>query len=236
MLVFAVVALAPLAHTDTTTYANIFGPLIGGIFALGVSRGYLDLRRDARERELLVESLQLAHQEMIGLQAELALTQRHSGAIAERTRLSRDIHDTVAQGLSSIALLVRAELERDRDADILRAMEAGAAGYLMKDVSPNTIVEAIQAAARGDMVLAPELATRIMRGMRNPVPRLTQRELEVLQQLAVGASNKEIAKTLFVSEATVKSHLVHIFTKLGVENRAPAIHVAVDTGILRPHS
>lgn len=123
----------------------------------------------------------------------------------------------------------------DRDADILRAIEAGAAGYLLKDVAPEEIFEAIRAAARGEMVLAPEVATRIMRGMRNPAPRLTERELEVLHQLALGASNKEIAKTLFVSEATVKSHLVHIFTKLGVESRARAIHVAGESGLLRPH-
>ncbi len=109
LLVFAVVALAPVLHSGTTAYANIVGPLIGGIFALGVSRGYLELRRDARERELLVESLQLAQQDMSDLQEELALTQRHSGALAERARISRDIHDTIAQGLSSIALLVRAE-------------------------------------------------------------------------------------------------------------------------------
>ncbi|MEO7586578.1 MAG: sensor histidine kinase, partial [Arachnia sp.] len=112
LLVFGVVALAPVAQMGGTTWANIFGPLIGGIFALGVSRGYLELRRDARERELLVESLTLAQEEMAGLQEELALTQRHSGAIAERTRLSRDIHDTIAQGLSSISLLTRAELDR----------------------------------------------------------------------------------------------------------------------------
>ncbi len=123
----------------------------------------------------------------------------------------------------------------DRDADILRAIEAGAAGYLLKDVAPEEIFEAIRAAARGEMVLAPDVATRIMRGMRNPAPRLTERELEVLHQLALGASNKEIAKTLFVSEATVKSHLVHIFTKLGVESRARAIHVAGESGLLRPH-
>lgn len=122
----------------------------------------------------------------------------------------------------------------DRDADILRAIEAGAAGYLLKDVGPDTIVRAIKTAADGEMVLAPELATRIMRGMRNPVPRLTERELDVLQQLALGASNREIAKTLFVSEATVKSHLVHIFRKLGVESRARAIHVASESGLLRP--
>lgn len=123
----------------------------------------------------------------------------------------------------------------DRDADILRAIESGAAGYLLKDVSPDTIVTAIQAAARGEMVLAPDVATRVMRGMRNPTPKLTSRELEVLNSLATGASNREIAKTLFVSEATIKSHLVHIFTKLDVDSRARAIHVATEAGILRPH-
>lgn len=123
----------------------------------------------------------------------------------------------------------------DRDADILRAIEAGAAGYLLKDVSPDTIVTAIQAAARGEMVLAPDVATRVMRGMRNPTPKLTSRELEVLNSLATGASNREIARALFVSEATIKSHLVHIFTKLDVDSRARAIHVATEAGILRPH-
>lgn len=123
----------------------------------------------------------------------------------------------------------------DRDSDILRAIEAGAAGYLLKDVSPDTIVAAIQAAARGEMVLAPELATRMMRGIRNPPPRLTDRELEVLSHLATGSSNKEIAKALFVSAATVKSHLVHIFTKLGVDSRARAIHVAREAGLLQTH-
>lgn len=123
----------------------------------------------------------------------------------------------------------------DRDADILRAIEAGAAGYLLKDVSPDTIVEAIHGAARGEMVMAPELATRIMRRMRTPAPQLTERELEVLHQLARGASNKQIARLLFVSEATVKSHLVHIFSKLGVDSRARAVRVARDSGILADH-
>lgn len=124
----------------------------------------------------------------------------------------------------------------DHDADILRAIEAGAAGYLLKDVPPITIVEGIQAAARGEMVLAPEMATRVMRGMRNPAPKLSGREMEVLRHLATGASNREIARTLFVSEATVKSHLVHIFTKLGVESRARAVHVARESGLLAHHS
>lgn len=120
----------------------------------------------------------------------------------------------------------------DRDADILRAIESGAAGYLLKDVSPDTIVASLQAAVRGEMVLAPDMATRVMKGMRNPTPKLTSRELEVLHSLATGASNKAIAKALFVSEATVKSHLVHIFAKLNVDSRARAIHVARTTGIL----
>ncbi len=120
----------------------------------------------------------------------------------------------------------------DRDAEILGAIEAGAAGYLLKDVPPTTIVDAIRTAARGDMFLTPELATRVVRGMRTTLPRLTERELEVLRLLATGASNKEMARALFVTEATIKSHLVHIFTKLGADSRARAIHVARETGLL----
>lgn len=106
--VLAVVILAPILHDGTTGYADVFGPLIGGVFAFGISRGYLQLLRDATERERLVESLTRAQQDMAELQDELALAQRHSGAIAERTRISRDLHDTVAQALSSIRLLAHA--------------------------------------------------------------------------------------------------------------------------------
>lgn len=120
----------------------------------------------------------------------------------------------------------------DRDAEILGAIEAGAAGYLLKDVPPDTIVDAIRTAARGDMFLTPELATRVVRGMRTTLPRLTERELDVLRLLATGASNKEMARALFVTEATVKSHLVHIFTKLDVDSRARAILVARETGLI----
>lgn len=134
-LVFAVVVLAPLAQASTTTYANVFGPLIGGVFALGISRGYVELRRDARERERLVDSLTLAQEEMAALQEELAQTGRHSGAMAERTRLSRDIHDTIAQGLSSIRLLARAELDRSSgDADRTLHQVEALAGDSLVDV------------------------------------------------------------------------------------------------------
>ncbi len=120
----------------------------------------------------------------------------------------------------------------DRDAEVLGAIEAGAAGYLLKDVDPEVIVEGIRRAAAGDMVLAPDLAARVLKGMRSPLPRLTEREIEVLRQLARGSTNREIARTLFVTEATVKSHLAHIFTKLDVDSRSRAIHVAQETGLI----
>jgi signal transduction histidine kinase len=113
ILILAVVIVAPLLHTGTTTYANVIGPLVGGIFALGISRGYLELVRDGRERRRLIASLVATQQEMAALQDELARTQRESGAAAERTRVSRDIHDTVAQSLSSIVLLARSAAEHE---------------------------------------------------------------------------------------------------------------------------
>ena len=120
----------------------------------------------------------------------------------------------------------------DRDAEILGAIEAGAAGYLLKDADPEVIVDGIRRAAAGDTVLAPDLASRVLKGMRSPLPRLTDREIEVLRLLATGSANREIARALFVTEATVKSHIVHIFTKLDVDSRSRAIHVARETGLI----
>ncbi|WP_298863670.1 sensor histidine kinase [Microbacterium sp.] len=132
-LVLAVVIVAPILHHGSTSYATVFGPLIGGVFAFGISRGYLQLLRDAAERERLVASLTQAQHEMADLQDELALAQRESGAVAERTRISRDIHDTVAQALSSIRLLAHAGADRSTDAGAARALhqvEALAGGSL----------------------------------------------------------------------------------------------------------
>lgn len=120
----------------------------------------------------------------------------------------------------------------DRDAEVIGAIEAGAAGYLLKEVVPDAIIDGILRAAIGDTVLAPDLASRVLKGMRSPLPRLTDREIEVLRLLATGSTNKEIARALFVTEATVKSHLVHIFSKLGVDSRSRAIHVAQQTGLI----
>ncbi|MGW9627832.1 sensor histidine kinase [Microbacterium sp. NPDC055521] len=135
-VVFAVVVVGPIVHHGVTTYANIFGPLIGGIFAFGISRGYVQLLRDAAERERLLDSLTRAQHEMAGLQDELALAQREAGAVAERTRISRDIHDTVAQGLSSIRLLAHAGAARSTDAEAARTLTQleGLAGDSLADV------------------------------------------------------------------------------------------------------
>jgi DNA-binding NarL/FixJ family response regulator len=122
----------------------------------------------------------------------------------------------------------------DSDADILPAVEAGATGYLLKDSSREELFKAIRAAARGEAVLAPAVAARLMGQMREPADdRLSNREIEVLQLVAGGSSNREIAKHLHISQATVKSHLIHIFSKLGVSDRTAAVTTALQRGILR---
>lgn len=121
----------------------------------------------------------------------------------------------------------------DHDADIVRAVEAGAAGYLLKDASPETIADAVYAASRGETVLASGLAQRLVSRMRAPAePTLTPRETEVLRLVARGASNRMIAKELFVSEATVKTHLAHAYDKLGVDNRTAAVTAGRERGLL----
>ena len=119
----------------------------------------------------------------------------------------------------------------DTDADILRAVEAGATGYLLKDTPREQLVEAVRAAARGETVLAPPLAAKLMRQVRGG-EQLTPRELEVLQLVAQGRSNPDIARELFIGEATVKTHLLHVFDKLGVDDRTRAVTVALERGIL----
>lgn len=121
----------------------------------------------------------------------------------------------------------------DHDADIVRAVEAGASGYLLKDASPEAIADAVAAAARGETVLASGLAQRLVQRMRAPAePTLTPRELEVLRLVQQGTSNRAIAKAMFVSEATVKTHLVHTYEKLGVDNRTAAVTTARERGLL----
>ena len=121
----------------------------------------------------------------------------------------------------------------DSDADIVRAVEAGATGYLLKDTPRDELFRAIRAAARGESVLAPAVASRLMTRMRAPAQEsLSPREIEVLEWVAKGGSNKEIGSALHISTATVKTHLIHIYGKLGVADRTSAVTAALKLGIL----
>lgn len=122
----------------------------------------------------------------------------------------------------------------DTDADILKAIEAGATGYLLKDATREELFRAVRAAATGASVLAPAVAARLIDRLRAPGQEaLSAREIEILDHVARGRTNKEIAAVLFISEATVKTHLLHIFAKLDVQDRTQAVTVALDRGILR---
>jgi DNA-binding NarL/FixJ family response regulator len=121
----------------------------------------------------------------------------------------------------------------DSDADILKAIEAGATGYILKDAPREELYRAIHATAQGQSYLSPSVATRLMGQLRAPAEApLSERELEVLKFVAHGATNKEIAHRLRISETTVKSHLLHIFSKLGVNDRTQAVTLALQKGII----
>ena len=121
----------------------------------------------------------------------------------------------------------------DSDADIVRAVEAGAVGYLVKDSRPAELFGAIRAAASGAAALAGPIAARLIERMQHPGDVLTGRELEVLELATAGLSNRALAAQLMVSEATVKTHLHHIFTKLNVDSRQSAIASAMKSGLIR---
>lgn len=120
----------------------------------------------------------------------------------------------------------------DTDADITRAVEAGATGYLLKAERPDELFAAIHAAAEGRPALSAPVAGRVMANLRRPRPTLTDRERDILTQLARGIGNRDIARALFISEATVKTHLRRIYDKLGVDTRAGAVAVAKEQRLL----
>jgi DNA-binding NarL/FixJ family response regulator len=121
----------------------------------------------------------------------------------------------------------------DTDADIVRAVEAGAAGYVLKDTPLPQLLDAVRSAASGETVLAPSVAARLMRRMRQPSQTtVTPRELEVLALVARGLTNADVGRELFIGEATVKTHLLRTFAKLGVDDRTAAVTVAIELGIL----
>lgn len=123
----------------------------------------------------------------------------------------------------------------DTESEVLLAIEAGAIGYLLKDVSREELVRAVRAAAAGESVLSPPIARRLMGNVRETSRQsLSDREVEILREVAGGSTNREIAEHLFISEATVKTHLMHIYEKLGVNDRASAVATGYEKGLLNP--
>ncbi|CAN5590934.1 response regulator transcription factor [soil metagenome] len=121
----------------------------------------------------------------------------------------------------------------ESDADILRALERGATGYMLKDAPREDLFEAIRATAEGKSPLSPDVAARLVHRIREPLEDLlSTREIEILELVAGGASNKDIAKQLWISDTTVKSHVLHIFNKLEVTDRTAAVTVALRRGII----
>lgn len=121
----------------------------------------------------------------------------------------------------------------DTDGDILGAVEAGASGYLLKDAPPHELLAGVRAAAAGQSALAPAIAGRLLARLREPPVTLSAREIDVLRLVAGGASNADVAHRLHITDATVKSHLAHVFSKLGVSSRTAAVSSARGLGILR---
>ncbi|WP_441245891.1 response regulator [Kitasatospora sp. McL0602] len=148
-------------------------------------------------------------------------------------------------GLFQGADLIRALVDRERppavlvlsayssEQDVFAAIDAGAMGFLGKESAAEELVSAVRAVARGESVLGPAAVGRLLRRMRAGAPALSRREVEVLQLLADGLSNRQISAQLFISEATAKSHLTNIYTKLGVESRGAAVAAALRDGLLR---
>jgi DNA-binding NarL/FixJ family response regulator len=137
----------------------------------------------------------------------------------------------ILEVLPAAKVVVLTTYETDRD--ILRAIEAGASGYLLKDASPAELADAVRAAARGETVLAPSVASTLIRQVRAPAPpALSAREVQVLRLVAQGRTNADIGRELFISEATVKTHLLRVFNKLDVADRTAAVTTAMSHGLL----
>ena len=190
-----------------------------GLRALFATEPDLDVVGEAATGEQAVE------QSRVGVDIVLMDLQFGGGLQgAEATRRIRN-----ARGAPHVLVLTN----YDTDADILGAVEAGAAGYLLKDAPPEELIAAVRAAARGESALAPSVAGRLEARRDAPDDALSSREAEVLTLVADGMSNRQIARQLFLSEATVKSHLVHIFTKLQVSSRTAAVASARERGAIR---
>lgn len=142
----------------------------------------------------------------------------------ETTRTLRERHPDVQ---------VLAVTTFDAEADIVGALAAGATGYVLKDSPTQALIDAVGEAAAGRSILSPEVQQRLVQRMSNPATALSPREIEILEVLATGATNREAAKALFISESTVKTHLVHLYDKLGVDSRTSALRAARERRLIR---
>jgi len=164
---------------------------------------------------------------------------------AEPDVILMDLRMPGVGGVAAIRSLAEADIPArvlvlttyDSDSDVVPALEAGATGYLLKDAPRDELVRAIRAAARGEAVLAPSVASRLVSQLRAPEQAtLSDRELEVLRLVAQGETNRGVAARLFISDATVKTHLLHIYTKLDVNDRAAAVGAAYERGLITPRA
>ncbi|MDN3480337.1 response regulator transcription factor [Arthrobacter sp. APC 3897] len=169
---------------------------------------------------------EVARQEALGTPFDVVLMDLQMGSGLDGAEATRQIR--AACGPPVLILTTY-----DSDADILAAVDAGAAGYMLKDAEPEDISSAVAAAAQGRTALAPQVAGRLLGQLRSPETTLSPRELELLELLADGLANRAIARKLFISEATVKTHLVHIYGKLGVDNRTAAVNESRKRRIIR---
>ncbi|RRD47085.1 response regulator transcription factor [Tessaracoccus sp. OH4464_COT-324] len=192
-----------------------------GLRALVEAQPDMTVVRDFDRAEALVDFV------ISGGQASVLLLDLRFGAGLSGAEATRAI---VAGGGPPVLILTT----YDTDGDILSAIEAGATGYLLKDSPTEELTAAIRAAAAGEVTLGPSVQRRLLGRMRAPMLALSARELEVLQLVADGASNDAIAARLVLSRATVKTHLTHIYEKLGVGSRTEAVAVARRRGVLAP--
>jgi DNA-binding NarL/FixJ family response regulator len=216
MFVTGLLSGRPPGQLAIESALNLGFTLLLGLWITGVIN-------ESENRAALIEELQTTR-------AQLAAAERERGALAERVDGAHATARIVSE-LPGTRVIVLTTY--DTDADIVRAVEARAAGYLLKDSPRGELASAVRAAARGETVLAPPVAARLVNRIRRPtVDALTARETDVLRLVAQGLTNAEIGQALFIGEATVKSHLLKIFTKLDVDDRTRAVTVAMERGIL----